>query len=198
MRRLRALLPRQARGGGDRPDPFHRRRLLHARMPIAASARDYEDRKRHVPDCVTLTPRHRAQRRLAAADLRLSPRRRWRGPLLVAPSRLGRSDTVHAAGVSVRGRVTAHRPRGRRGRMGGPRRLLAEARAQGSTAARLIAGSAQSARVIPGEPKARKGFQLVDRDDGSIPVQTTPSDAVFQAARDGRRGGSKKVNIIGI
>ena len=68
---------------------------------------DYEDRKRHVPDCVTLTPQlvrsvdwlppTCAYRLIAEGDDLY-----WWHPLVS-----GDPDTVHAAGVSVRGRVTA-------------------------------------------------------------------------------------------
>ena len=68
---------------------------------------DYQDRKRHVPDCVTLTPElvrtvdwlppTCAYRLLAEGDDLY-----WWHPLVS-----GDPDTVHEAGVSVRGRVSA-------------------------------------------------------------------------------------------
>jgi uncharacterized cysteine cluster protein YcgN (CxxCxxCC family) len=68
---------------------------------------NYEDRKRHVPDCVTLTPElvrtvdwlppTCAYRLLAEGDDLY-----WWHPLVS-----GDPDTVHEAGVSVRGRVGA-------------------------------------------------------------------------------------------
>ena len=68
---------------------------------------DYEDRKRHVPDCVTLTPQivrsvdwlpPTCAYRLVADGEDLY----WWHPLVS-----GDAATVHAAGISVRGRVTA-------------------------------------------------------------------------------------------
>ena len=68
---------------------------------------DYEGRKGHVPDCVTLTPEivrtvdwlpPTCAYKLVAAGKDLY----WWHPLIS-----GDPDTVHAAGVSVRGRVSA-------------------------------------------------------------------------------------------
>ena len=55
VRRLRPLLPRQARGRGHRRHPFHHIgcKLLDGRTCRCA---DYKQRRRRVPDCVKLTP----------------------------------------------------------------------------------------------------------------------------------------------
>jgi uncharacterized protein len=78
----------------------------------ACRCRDYPNRRQHVPDCVKLTPR-----RIAAID--------WLPPTcaykLVAEGRdlfwwhplvSGDPDTVHRAGVSVRGRAVPEREAG--------------------------------------------------------------------------------------
>ena len=105
VRRLRALLPGQARGRGRRRHLFHRYRLPPARRREPAAARDYDEP-------------HRAGARLRAADAREPRELNWLPPTcayrLVADGRdlywwhplvSGDPDTVHAAGVSVRGRV---------------------------------------------------------------------------------------------
>ncbi len=84
-------------------------RLLDAH---SCRCRDYRDRRRHVPDCVKLTPR-----RVAAIDW-LPPTCAYR---LVAegkdlqwwhPLVSGDPETVHRAGVSVRGRAVPEREAG--------------------------------------------------------------------------------------
>jgi hypothetical protein len=74
--------------------------------------KDYANRKRRVPDCVKLTPA-----RVAAVDwlpptcayrlVRDGQDLPWWHPLVS-----GRPETVHEAGVSVRGRVVAERDAG--------------------------------------------------------------------------------------
>ncbi|MGE0503161.1 MAG: YcgN family cysteine cluster protein [Rhizobiaceae bacterium] len=79
------------------------------RLFDAASCRcsDYTNRRKHVPDCVRLTPRNVPQLdwlpatcayRLVADGRDLE----WWHPLIS-----GTPDTVHEAGISMRGRVTA-------------------------------------------------------------------------------------------
>ena len=86
---------------------LHRRRLQAARRRQAAAARDYANRQAKVKDCVRLTPRNVRRLnwlpptcgyRLVAEGKDLA----WWHPLVS-----GDPETVHTAGVSVRGRVAA-------------------------------------------------------------------------------------------
>lgn len=76
--------------------------------PHSCQCSDYENRKSHVPDCITLTPDlvdtiewlpPTCAYKLVAAGEDLY----WWHPLVS-----GDPDTVHSAGVSVRGRVAAN------------------------------------------------------------------------------------------
>ena len=84
-------------------------RLLHLN---SARCGDYANRRRHVPDCVSLTPQ--SVRRIdwlppSCAYRRLAEGRElaWWHPLVS-----GDPETVHKAGVSVRGRAVSERVAG--------------------------------------------------------------------------------------
>ena len=105
VRRLRALLSQQARGGGHRQAVLHRRRLPPARRQTCR-CRDYPNRSTLVDDCLKITPKQLTEidwlppscgYRLVAEGKDLY----WWHPLVS-----GDPDTVHVAGVSVRGRLS--------------------------------------------------------------------------------------------
>lgn len=80
---------------------------VHCRLLDAATCRcsDYLDRKRHVPDCITLTPRLVA--RLSWMPKSCAYRRVHEGRGLADwhPLVSGDPESVHRAGVSVRGQT---------------------------------------------------------------------------------------------
>ena len=105
VRRLRALLPGKARGRGHRQDLFHPCLLQVARFGHSCGCKDYKNRSAKVPDCVRLTPENvRTLNWLPpSCGYKLVAEGRdlyWWHPLIS-----GDPDTVHEAGVSVRGRV---------------------------------------------------------------------------------------------
>ena len=127
LRRLRPLLPQQARGGGHRQDLLHRRRLPPARrrgLPLPRLPAPARQGQR-------LRPPHPQKPRphlLAAAVLRLRPRRRGQGPLLVAPARLRRPrHRPHRRRLRARPRRRQREGRARRGARGAHRQLAPEA-----------------------------------------------------------------------
>ena len=73
--------------------------------PDACSCTKYAQRRRHVPDCITLTPRNVS--RLPWMPLSCAYRRLAEGKPLPAwhPLRTGDPESVHRAGVSVRGQT---------------------------------------------------------------------------------------------
>ncbi len=66
---------------------------------------DYADRQRHVPDCIKLTPRQHREPDVDAAQLRLPPPARGRPCRDWHPLVTGDPESVHRAGVSVRGQT---------------------------------------------------------------------------------------------
>ena len=107
MRRLRALLPRQARGRRHRRNPFHRYRLQ-ALDGKTCKCIDYPRRHKRVPDCVRLTAD--VVRQLSWLPVTCAYRLVAKGEDLPDwhPLVSGSPDSVHEAGVSVRGRVWAN------------------------------------------------------------------------------------------
>ena len=106
LRRLRQMLPQQARGGGDRPHLYTDVgcRLLDGET---CRCRDYKHRQEQVDDCVRLTPRNLKTITWlppSCAYVLVAEGRDlyWWHPLVS-----GDPETVHTAGVSVRGRVGA-------------------------------------------------------------------------------------------
>ena len=121
VRRLRPVLPAQAARRGHRRAFLHQRRLPPAR-PQILPVRRLRPPQRRVPDCVSLTPEavqaidwlppSCGYRRLAEGkDLA------WWHPLVS-----GDPNTVHEAGISVRGRAVSER---RAGALEAPHRGLA-------------------------------------------------------------------------
>lgn len=107
VRRLRPVLPDEARGRGYRRGPPHRYRLHAARrpdLPVPRLRKAAEARARlRAPDA-----RGGAVDRVAAADLRVPARARRAAALPVAPLVSGRAASVHEAGISVRGRLSGN------------------------------------------------------------------------------------------
>jgi len=82
---------------------------VHCRLfdPEACRCTDYANRKAHVPDCIKLTPGN--VERLAWMPLSCAYRRLSEGKSLPVwhPLITGDPETVHAAGVSVRGQTVS-------------------------------------------------------------------------------------------
>ena len=108
VRRLRPLLPDQARRTRTPTGPITPTSAAGCWTGRPAAARDYKNRTAKVQDCVRLTPRNISSDRLAAADLRLSPRG-GEGKISTGGTRWFRRPGHGAqAGVSVRGKVDAN------------------------------------------------------------------------------------------
>ena len=92
-------------GGRQRPHLLRQRRLPAARQ-LPCRCTDYQNRSEKVKDCVTLFAAQHQPHLLAAADLRLSPRRRRQGFILVASAGVRRPrDRAHRPASQYAGKV---------------------------------------------------------------------------------------------
>ena len=151
VRRLRPLLPGQARGRGRRHDLFHRHRLPAARrqeLPLPRLRQPHRARAR-----LRAADRGQSCRaQLAAADLRLPPGRGRPRSLLVAPAGLGRSGERACGRMSRCARASSAT------RMRCPRTQLADHIVawpgkwpKGAKSRQAVAGNRRHARRAPDE-----------------------------------------------
>ena len=185
VRRLRPLLPRQARGRRQRRDPFHRHRLQAARrqdlpLPRLSAASPAGSRLRQID------PGRGARTELAPGHLRLSAGRRRTGPLRLASARFG------FAGQRARGRRLGARPGlGQRDRpcartLAGPDRQMAEPQAARAALKPPAAGRAPFAmRQQLALLTARQRVSV----DGRLDRVPTSGRAAAQASATRRQAG---------
>ena len=149
VRRLRALLPQQADRRATPARPCTPTSAAGCSTTRPAAARDYAHRQAPGEGLRAADLAQRVAAVLAAADLRLPDRGEGPGPGLVAPAGLRHPETVHEAGVSVRGRVAANekdvpddgwRTISWRGRGSGRRRAREANACQGEVRAQIVAG----------------------------------------------------------